>query len=98
MRDIFMYIAISIVATCWVITPFLKRIIGQSLSSIDLYVNTQIIIIMYELITLFIMKCCKYNFDLFTIKKLDKNQLITLFTAALTTYIGSITLLWLIKH
>ena len=98
MKDIYLYIAISIVASCWVITPFLKRNLGQTLSSVDLFINTQIIILLYGLITLLVMKCCKYEFNLLSIKKLDKKQIITLLSAALTTFISSVTLLWLVKH
>lgn len=98
MNDIYLYVAISIVAICWVVTPFLKRNLGQNLTSVDLFINTQIIILFYGIITLIIMKCCKMDFDLLSIKKLNKKQLATLFTCALTTYFSSITLLWLVKH
>ena len=98
MDDIYLYIGITIVALCWVITPFLKRNISQTLTSVDLFINTQIIILIYGLITLFLLKCCNYDFDLFSIKKLNKKQLLVLLSCALTTYISSITLIWLLKN
>ena len=98
MNDVYLYIGITVVALCWVITPFLKRNIAQTLSSVDLFINTQIIILIYGLITLFILKCCKYDFDLLSIKKLDKNQTLILFACALTTYLSSVTLIWLLKN
>jgi len=98
MNDVYLYIGITVVALCWVITPFLKRNIAQTLSSVDLFINTQIIILIYGLITLFILKCCKYDFDLLSIKKLDKNQTLILLACALTTYLSSITLIWLLKN
>ena len=69
MNDIYLYVAISIVAICWVVTPFLKRNLGQNLTSVDLFINTQIIILFYGIITLIIMKCCKMDFDLLSGEK-----------------------------
>ena len=98
MDNIFLYTGISIVSLCWVITPFLKRHLGKNLTSIDIFINTQLIMILYGIITLVILRCCKYEFEIFSIKKLDKNQIIILFLASLTTYLSSITLIWLLKN
>jgi uncharacterized membrane protein len=98
MDNIYLYAGMGIVSLCWVITPFLKRNLGQSLTSVDIFINTQLIILLYGIITLFALKCCRYEFDLFSIKKLDKNQTITLLLSALTTYLSSVTLIWLLKN
>tara|TARA_B100000963_G_scaffold358145_1_gene382048 strand:+ start:3516 stop:3974 length:459 start_codon:yes stop_codon:yes gene_type:complete len=98
MNDIYLYIGIILVALCWVITPFLKRSLGKNLTSVDIFINTQIIILTYGILTLMILKYLKYDFDLLSIKNLDKNQMLTLLASSLTTYMSSITLIWLVKH
>ena len=98
MNDIYLYIGIILVALCWVITPFLKRSLGKNLTSVDIFINTQIIILTYGILTLMIVKYLKYDFDLLSIKNLDKNQMLTLLASSLTTYMSSITLIWLVKH
>ena len=98
MNDIYLYVGIILVALCWVITPFLKRNLGKNLTSVDIFINTQIIILTYGILTLMILKYLKYDFDLLSIKNLDKNQMLTLLASSLTTYMSSITLIWLVKH
>ena len=98
MNDIYLYLGIVLVALCWVITPFLKRSLGKNLTSVDIFINTQIIILTYGILTLMILKYLKYDFDMLSIKNLDKNQMLTLLASSLTTYMSSITLIWLVKH
>jgi uncharacterized membrane protein len=98
MDEKYLYLGIAIVVSCWVTTPFLKKQLLTDITGLDLFINTQILILVYGVITLVLLKCCKYEFDLLSINKLNKKQISILSLSALTTFISSVTLLWLVKN
>lgn len=98
MDEKYLYLGMAIVVSCWVTTPFLKKQLLTDITGLDLFINTQILILVYGVITLVLLKCCKYEFDILSIKKLNKKQISILSLSALTTFISSVTLLWLVKN
>ena len=98
MDEKYLYLGMAIVVSCWVTTPFLKKQLLTNITGLDLFINTQILILVYGVITLVLLKCCKYEFDILSIKKLNKKQISILSLSALTTFISSVTLLWLVKN
>ena len=95
----FIYFGMALVVICWVLTPFLRKIVLTTANSLDFFICTQVIVLFYIILTFLFLKFRhpnNYNFQ--SILNLNKRQIIILFLAALATYFSSIALIWLLKY
>ena len=99
MDNYFVYLGMALVVICWVLTPFLRKIVLTTATSLDFFICTQAIVLFYIVLTFLFLKIrnpTDYNFK--SILNLDKKQIIILFLASLATYFSSIALIWLLKY
>ena len=99
MDNYFLYFGMALVVICWVLTPFLRKIVLTTANSLDFFICTQAIVLFYIVLTFLFLKIrnpTDYNFK--SILNLDKKQIIILFLASLATYFSSIALIWLLKY
>ena len=99
MINYFLYLGMFLVVFCWVLTPFLRKIVLKKANSIDFFMVTQFIVLLYIVLTFIVLKIrspSNYNFK--SILNLNKKEISVLFLAALATYFSSIALIWLLKY
>lgn len=99
MNNYFVYLGMILVVSCWVLTPFLRKIVLKKATSVDFFMCTQLIVLLYILLTFIFLKIrnpSDYNFK--SILDLNKKEISILFLGALTTYFSSIALIWLLKY
>ena len=99
MNNLSLYFGMFLVVICWVLTPFLRKIVLTTANSLDFFICTQAIVLFYIILTFLFLKFRNpnnYNFQ--SILNLNKRQIIMLFLAALGTYFSSIALIWLLKY
>ena len=99
MDNYFLYFGMALVVICWVLTPFLRKIVLTTANSLDFFICTQAIVLFYIILTFLFLKFRNpnnYNFQ--SILNLNKRQIIMLFLASLGTYFSSIALIWLLKY
>lgn len=99
MVNYFLYFGMSLVVFCWVLTPFLRKIVLKKATSLDFFMCTQLIVLLYILLTFIVLKIrnpSDYNFK--SILDLNKKEISILFLGALATYFSSIALIWLLKY
>ena len=99
MVNYFAYLGMALVVFCWVLTPFLRKIVLKKATSIDFFMCTQLIVLLYILLTFIVLKIrnpSDYNFK--SILDLNKKEISILFLGALATYFSSIALIWLLKY
>ena len=99
MNNLSLYFGMFLVVICWVLTPFLRKIVLKTATSLDFFICTQAIVLFYIVLTFLFLKIrnpTDYNFK--SILNLDKKQIIILFLASLATYFSSIALIWLLKY
>ena len=99
MDNYFVYFGMALVVICWVLTPFLRKIVLTTANSLDFFICTQAIVLFYIILTFLFLKFRNpnnYNFQ--SILNLNKRQIIMLFLASLGTYFSSIALIWLLKY
>ena len=99
MGNYFLYFGMALVVICWVLTPFLRKIVLTTANSLDFFICTQAIVLFYIILTfLFLNFRNPNNYNFKSILNLNKRQIIMLFLASLGTYFSSIALIWLLKY
>ena len=99
MNNNLFYFVMAMIILCWVINPFLRKIILKKISSLNLQLYNEIIILSLSLLTFIYMRYrnpTEYSFS--SISKLNNNERLLLFTAGVSTYFSSLALIWLLKY
>ena len=93
-----MYIAMAIIVLCWVLTPFLRKIVLKKVSSFDFLLLTHSIVMLFILLAILVMKIKnKKNFK-FDFSSMDKKDILVLILASVGTFVSSLLLIWLLKY
>ena len=93
-----MYIAMAIIVLCWVLTPFLRKIVLKKVSSFDFLLLTHSIVMLFILLAILVMKIKnKKNFKL-DFSSMDKKDILVLILASVGTFVSSLLLIWLLKY
>jgi uncharacterized membrane protein len=91
------YILLTLLIMCWTLNPFLKKQASKKLSTDEYMIFNHslctILVLVYLGYLMYKNKC-----DINCIKKLDKKEFIYSFAGAITTVLGSILLIKLIKE
>ena len=94
----FVYFGMGLVVICWVLTPFLRKIVLTTATSLDFFICNQAIVSFYVLLTFLFLKLRRSEYNFQSIRNLDRKQIFILFIAAIITYLSSISLIWLLKY
>lgn len=93
-----MYIAMAIIVLCWVLTPFLRKIVLKKVSSFDFLLLTHSIVMLFILLAILVMKIKnRKNFKL-DFSSMDKKDILVLILASIGTFVSSLLLIWLLKY
>ena len=98
MNNYFVYFGMALVVICWVLTPFLRKIVLTTANSLDFFICNQAIVSFYVLLTFLFLKLRRSEYNFQSIRNLDRKQIFILFIAAIITYLSSISLIWLLKY
>lgn len=98
MDNYFLYFGMALVVICWVLTPFLRKMVLTTATSLDFFICNQAIVSLYVLLTFLFLKLRRSEYNFQSIFNLDRKQIFILFVAAIITYLSSISLIWLLKY
>tara|TARA_Y100000992_G_C21139229_1_gene430550 strand:- start:303 stop:767 length:465 start_codon:yes stop_codon:yes gene_type:complete len=99
MNSIVIYLGILLVVFCWVVTPFLRKIVLKKTSTLEMFMCTQLIVTVYIILAYLIIKIRNpTSYDFKSILDLNRNETITLFLAAAATFFSSFALIYLLKY
>ena len=94
----FTYILLLIVVLCWTINPFLKKIVAKKMNAEELMLLNHFIISSFMIIYL-IYLVSKGKVSHKCIQKLDREDMVYLILASISTILGSLLLIRLLqKH
>ena len=96
-NKIVVYFGMLLVVLCWILTPFFRKIPLKNISSFDMFLITQSIVMMYALIILIYLKIFK-NYQMLSISNISNKDIAYTLIGGFTTFISSITLIWLLKY